>query len=239
MNVVANAEESSHYPIQAGIPQGTIWSPILFNLYVRQLPLQVHYCHIVSYADDSTLLVVLSKEARDFTTRGINSDLNALVCWGKKWRIEFKPAKSSALCTSLKRNLQDHPSLVMDSIPIVEVETLSVLGFHFDRRLTWAAVIDKMVSCSRQRLGCLSRILDYLDSNTYNLLIRPIMEYGNVAIMGASATQLGRLDAVQNAATSLCQTSCSSSMSSSCCCSWIVVEVVGLSLSWSSTNFLF
>ena len=119
LNVVANAEESSHYPIQAGVPQGAIWSPILFNLYVWQLPLQVHYCHIVSYADDSTLLVVLSKEARDFTARGINSNLDALVCWGKKWRIEFEPAKSSALCILLKRNLQDHPSLVMDSIPIV------------------------------------------------------------------------------------------------------------------------
>ena len=147
--------------------------PNTYNLYVRQLPLQVHYCHIVSYADDSaTLLVVLSKEAHDFTVRGINSDLDALVCWGKKWHIEFEPAKSSALCNSLKRHLQDHPSLVMDGIPIVEVETLSVLGFHFDLRLTWAAVIDKMVSRSRQRLGCLSRILDYLDSNTYNLLIR-------------------------------------------------------------------
>ena len=50
-----------------------------------------------------------------------------------------------------------------------------------------------------------------LDSNTlqlaYKAFIRPIMEYGNVAVMGASATQLGRLDAVQNAATSLCRTS--------------------------------
>ena len=69
-------------------------------------------------------------------------------------------------------------------------------------------MIDQIVSHSRQHLGCLRRILDYLDSNTlqlaYKAFIRPIMEYGNVAIMGASATQLGRLDAVQNAATSLC-----------------------------------
>ena len=92
-----------------------------------------------------------------------------LLLLGKKWRIEFEPAKSSALCILLKRNLQDHPSLVMDGIPIVEVETLSVLGFRFDRRLTWAAMIDKMVSRSRQHLGCLSRILDYLDSNTLQL----------------------------------------------------------------------
>ena len=131
--------------------------------------------------------VVPSKVARDLTAREINFDLNALVCWGKKWHI--KPAKSSALCISLKRDLQDHPSLVMDDIPIVEVETLSVLGFRFDRHLTWAAMIDKMVSRSRQCLGWLRRILDYLDSNTlqlaYKALIRPIMEYGNVAIMDA------------------------------------------------------
>ena len=80
----------------------------------------------------------------------------------------------------------------MDGIPTVEVETLSVLGFSFDHRLAWTAMIDKMVSCIRQRLGCLCRILDYLDSNTlqlaYKAFIRPIMEYGNVAIMGASAT---------------------------------------------------
>ena len=102
--VVANAKESSHYPIHACIPQGAIWSPILFNLYVRQLPLQVHYCHIVSYADDSTLLKVIpSKEARDLTAREINFDLNALVCWGKKMHIKFEPAKSSVLCISLKR----------------------------------------------------------------------------------------------------------------------------------------
>ena len=159
------SKEYSHYPIHAGVPQGAIWSPILFNLYVRQLPLQVHYCHIVSYADDSTLLkVVPSKEARDLTARETKFDLNALVCWGKKWHIEFEPAKSSAISISLKRDLQDHLSLVMDGIPIVEVETLSVLGFCFDCRLTWVVMIDEMASHSRQRFGCLRRILDYLDS---------------------------------------------------------------------------
>ena len=34
-----------------------------------------------------------------------------------------------------------------------------------------------------------------------------MMEYGNLAIMGASATQLGGLDTIQNAATKLCHTS--------------------------------
>ena len=81
LHVVVNAKESSHYPIQAGMPQGAVWSPMLFNLYVRQLPLQVHHCLFVSYANDSTLLkVVLAAEES-------NSDLDAIVCWGKRWHI--------------------------------------------------------------------------------------------------------------------------------------------------------
>ena len=79
--------------------------------------------------------------------------------------IEFEPAKLSTLCISLKRDLKHHPFLVMDGIPIKEAETLSMLGFHFDHRLTWATMIGKMVSHSRQHLGCLRRILDYLYSN--------------------------------------------------------------------------
>ena len=37
----------------------------------------------------------------------------------------------ATLCISLKRDLKDHPSLVIDSIPINEADTLSVLGHHF------------------------------------------------------------------------------------------------------------
>ena len=90
LHVVANASESSQYLIQAGVLQGAVWSPMLFNLYVRQLPSQVHHSLLVSYADDSTFLkIVLSKETRKLAAEEINSDLNAIVCWGKKWHIKF------------------------------------------------------------------------------------------------------------------------------------------------------
>ena len=59
-----------------------------------------------------------------------------------------------------------------------------------------------------------------------------MMEYGNVAIMGTSATQLSRLDTVQNAATASyhpsfipLQRHCHAAA-----CSWIIVDIVGLSL---------
>ena len=93
-------------------------------------------------------------------------------------------------------------------------------------------MIDTMVSRSRQHLGCLQRILDYLDFNilqlAYKAFIRPVMEYGNVAIMSASTTQLCRLDAIQDAATKLCHIFV---VSLQYRCHAAVVEIVGLSLS--------
>ena len=46
------------YPVMTGVPQGGVWSLLLFNLYVRHLPSQLESCLLVSYADDSTLLKV-------------------------------------------------------------------------------------------------------------------------------------------------------------------------------------
>ena len=72
-------------------------------------------------------------------------------------------------------------------------------------------MVDTMVLHCRQYLGCLCRIFAYLDSNTlqlaYRAFVRPMMEYGNVAIKGDSATHLSKLNTVQNAATTLCHES--------------------------------
>ncbi|CAN0141634.1 unnamed protein product [Heterosigma akashiwo] len=36
--VVANGDSSSHMSIQSGVPQGAIWSPLLFDLFIRNVP---------------------------------------------------------------------------------------------------------------------------------------------------------------------------------------------------------
>ena len=66
-----------------------------------------------------------------------------------------------------------------------------------------------------------------------------MMEYGNVAIMGASATQLSRLDTVQNVATALCHASFIPLQHHrhAAACSWITVETVGLVLPRTSADF--
>jgi len=59
---VAHGEVSTMQNFTAGVPQGGVWSPILFNLYVRQFTQQVLHCDLYSYADDSSLVKVIKRK---------------------------------------------------------------------------------------------------------------------------------------------------------------------------------
>ena len=54
LQVVLDGKSSQEYPVNAGVPQGSIPDPTLFLLYINDLPDDV-ICDIAVYADDTTL----------------------------------------------------------------------------------------------------------------------------------------------------------------------------------------
>ena len=199
IRVVTFQDSSDLYPVTAGVPQGAIRSPPLFNLYIRQLPTVVKHSLIVGYADDHTLLRVISdKSDRLIAALQLNDDLKVISQFGKVWQIKFTPNKTFSVLISLKRDLLcSHPSLIMDDIIISEVNSIKVLGFTFDSLLTWEPHITDILSHARQRAGQLYRCRSLLTNqdmtNIYKSWIRPMLEYGNILYSGAAATHLNRL----------------------------------------------
>jgi len=103
----------------AGVPQGGVWSPILFNLYIHLLGNQVLCCDLFQYADDVSLMkVVRTKEEWIKAAEEMNADLNRVYLWDRPWNINFEPTKCFSLCVSLKRDIDYHPPLLMASLPI-------------------------------------------------------------------------------------------------------------------------
>jgi len=142
--VVAHGDTS---PFTAGIPQGGIWSPILFNLYIRHLSAQINYCDLFTYADDTTLVEMIP--AKNDRTAVITTDLNIM---GTEVEYYFERDKCYSLCMSLKKDADLHPPLYMDVLSIAEV-TMKILGIYFDRKLTWNHFIEQLTTRCCQHLG--------------------------------------------------------------------------------------
>ena len=52
--VVLDGKSSQEYPVTSGVPQGSILGPMLFVLYINDIPDDVIY-NIATYADDTTV----------------------------------------------------------------------------------------------------------------------------------------------------------------------------------------
>ena len=85
--VVLDSKSSQEYPVNAGVPQGSILGPTLFLLYINDLPDDV-ICDIAIYVDDTTLYSKCDQASALWQqlelTSELESDLRDSVDWGKK-----------------------------------------------------------------------------------------------------------------------------------------------------------
>ena len=87
--VVIDAEESESIPVTSGVPQGSVLGPILFLIYINDLPDEV--CSQVRiFADDTALYLTMESEDNG---SALQSDLDILSMWETRWDMEFNPLK--------------------------------------------------------------------------------------------------------------------------------------------------
>ena len=202
IQVVTPLKSSDLYLVTVGVPQGAIWSPPLFNLYIHQLPTVVKHFLVVGCADDHTLLKIIPECVT--AASQLNNNLEAISQLGKLWQIRFVPNKTFSLLTSLKCDLfpSPHPPLTMDDTIITETNSIKVLGFYFDSLLTWKPQISDILGRVRQQAGqlyhCHSLLTQQDMCTVYKSWIRPTLEYGNILYSGAATTHLCHLDALQS-----------------------------------------
>ena len=134
-----NGESSNGYTVNAGVSQGPVLGPILFLIFINDLPDNL-MCRVGIFADDTTLYSGLPKSSSIFDkvelAAHLESDLRTVVQWGNKWIVTFNSSKSKLL--SINRYcIPFLPSVNMSGKQLPENESIRLLGLPFINTLDW------------------------------------------------------------------------------------------------------
>ena len=105
--MVLDGKSLQEYPVNAGVPQGNILAPTVFQLYINDLPDDV-ICDIAIYADDTTLYSKCDWASDPWQqlelASELESDLRDMVYWGKKWLFDFNAGKTQLVSFDRSNN---------------------------------------------------------------------------------------------------------------------------------------
>ena len=176
--VIVNGKSSSFAPVKSGVPQGTVLGPLLFLVYINDLPLNVN-SKVRLFADDAYLYrTITSKE--DIIT--LQNDLDSLQTWEALWSMEFHPNK----CKLLRVTNKTKPILAdyhIHNENLECVENAKYLGVIINKRLKWNTHIDMVCKKATQTRNFLQRNLRgcsrEIKSKAYKTYINPVLNYSS------------------------------------------------------------
>ena len=119
-----NGEQSSLKQLLAGVPQGSILGPLLFLIYINDLPDEVK-ANIRLYADNATIFIDFQDP--DMAAEALEEDLRKVQSWATRWLMVFNPAKTESLTFSRKRETII-PEIFMGNMAVKETEVHKHLG---------------------------------------------------------------------------------------------------------------
>jgi hypothetical protein len=188
--------------MRAGVAQGGLISPVLFSLYINDIPVPSRHVELALYAEDTAVMATYQKPALLVTY--LESYLADLEIWLRKWRIAINVSKSMAMLFT-RGQIQAPRRVAFFGEPIVWVDTSRYLRVTLDKRLTWATHIDQVRKKASQRLGVLGPLLNRRSGLSYSKgvllyrqLIRPMMDYACPVWISAARSHIRKLRVVQS-----------------------------------------
>ena len=189
-------------PVSCGVPQGSILGPVLFVLFVNDLPQVIKHAKITLYADD-TVLLYPSANTEEIKAC-LEVDLQRASVWFKNNKLQLNTSKCKWTLFGTNKRLQrhGHPTITINNEVIEHVKHYKYLGVILDSTLNWNEHVNTICIKIRQRLGLLKRIRHYMSQEVatllHNALVIPVFDYCDVVFGNCGETLLSKLQRLQN-----------------------------------------
>ena len=163
--------------VKSGVPQGTVLGPLLFSLYINDLPDSLSPGTRVRLFADDCLVYRAIRTVEDQLT--LQRDIDSLLIWADKWGMRFNPSKCCVLRTT--GGIKSQRFYHMKGHILKQETQVKYLGVNFSDNLKWGPHIQSVVKKANQKLGFIRRNLRGAPLQTkqtaYFSLVRSGMEY--------------------------------------------------------------
>ena len=150
--VVLDVESSEEVKVTSGVPQGSVLGPLLFLLYINDLPENIQ-SQVRLFADAVYLTVTNMQDSQV-----LQSDLESLQHWERTWDMEFNPGKCQVIhITRSKSPVKSR--YFMHNQELESVDAAKYLGVTISKDLSWNTHINNITSTANKTLGFVKEML--------------------------------------------------------------------------------
>ena len=199
--VILRNGASSWKKVTSGVPQGSILGPLLFLLYVNDIPDAISSSIAKMFADDTKVYnsIVTSADCD-----ALQADLNALAAWSHLWLLEFNADK----CVVLRIKAAVSYLYSLNGVYLQEVVDQKDLGITVSNNLTPTRHVQDIVKKAHRKIAMFRRCFSGFDATKvkilYQSLIRPALEYASTAWSPNLKKDIDALEKVQAKCLRLC-----------------------------------
>ena len=182
--VVLNGQTSSWRPVLAGVPQGSIMGPLLFLIYINDLPNELK-SNVKLFADDISPFDLVKDKNESASI--LNNDLQTISTWAYKWKMLFNPDSSKPtqeVLFSRKNKIQSHLIISLNRVQVKRVSYQKRLGILLDEKRNFKHHIDSAISNVNKGILVIKKLRHNLPRKslvtTYKAFLRPLVDYGDI-----------------------------------------------------------
>ena len=196
---------SHNQTLHCGVPQGTILGPLLFLIYINDLPNCLAHSKTRMYADDTNLSFA-GNNVLDIE-QNLNQDLENVNEWLIANKLTLNQSKTEFMLIGSRqriRTFETSPSLEIGGMLINRVSHTKSIGVYLDENLIWNEHINQISRKIASGIGALKRIRSFVPDTTlqfiFNSLVQPYFDYCCVVWDNCSKTLADKLQKLQNRA---------------------------------------
>ena len=180
--VVIRGSESDELDVLSGVPQGSVLGPILFLIFINDLP-KCTTCPVCLFADDSKIYCRVpraknGKPELEGAQETLQKDLDELQNWAEKWKMSFNVNKCKIMYLGYDNAKHEYS---LNGTTLAETEEEKDLGILVDNKLKFSRHIRGIVARANRMIGLMKISFENMDKDMflplYNTLIRPLLEY--------------------------------------------------------------